>query len=101
MARRYKDQLAIVGISGRDDQGPMVDFVKKYHLPFPNGADLDLSVWKKLGVRGQPAWVFIRPDGTGKLFYRPNDATVRTQLDSLSAANTSAGAPSSPTSPST
>lgn len=79
----------------------MVDFVKKYDLPFPNGADLDLSVWKKFGVRGQPAWVFIEPDGTGKLFYRPNDATVRAQLDSLAAENTSAATPSSPTSPST
>ena len=79
----------------------MVDFVKKYGLPFPNGADLDRSVWKKFGVRGQPAWVFIQPDGTGKLFYRPNDATVRAQLDSLAAKNTSAATPSSPTSPST
>ena len=67
----------------------MVDYVHKYSLPFPNGADLDLGVWKKFGVRGQPAWVFIRPDGTGRLFYRPDDATVRSQLDALAVANTS------------
>ena len=81
----------------------MVDFVKKYDLPFPNGADLDLRVWKKLGVRGQPAWVFIQPNGTGRLFYRPDDATVRAQLDSLAAANANASAatPSHPTVPST
>ena len=87
MARQYQDRLAIVGIAGRDDQGPMVDFVNKYSLPFPNGADLDLTVWKKFRVRGQPAWVFIKPDGTAKLFYRPDDATVRAQVASLAAEN--------------
>ena len=52
-----------------------------------NGADLDLTVWKRFRVRGQPAWVFIRPDGTAKLFYRPDDATVRAQFEMLAAAN--------------
>ena len=88
LARQYHDRLAVVGISGRDDQGPMVDFEKKYDLPFPNGADLDLKVWKKFRVRGQPAWVFITPEGKATLFYRPDDATVRKQFEAFAAANT-------------
>ena len=65
----------------------MVDFEKKYDLPFPNGADLDLTVWKKFRVRGQPAWVFITPDGKATLLYRPDDATVRARFEALAAAN--------------
>ena len=65
----------------------MVDYVNKYALPFPNGADLDLTVWKKFRVRGQPAWVFITPDGKATLLYRPDDATVRQQFEALASAN--------------
>lgn len=65
----------------------MVDYVNKYSLPFPNAADLDLTVWKKFRVRGQPAWVFITPDGAAKLFYRPDEATVRKQFEALAVAN--------------
>ncbi len=68
----------------------MLDYVKKYALDFPNGADFDLTVWKKFGVRGQPAWVFIRPDGTTRLFYRPDAATVRAQFEALAEANPNA-----------
>ena len=87
LARQYQGRLAVVGIAGRDDQGPMVDYVNKYALPFPNGADLDLTVWKKFRVRGQPAWVFITPDGKATLLYRPDDATVRQQFEALASAN--------------
>ena len=83
LARQYGTEVPIVGIAGRDGRGAMRDFVRRYGLSFPNGADDDLSVWHRFGVRGQPAWVFIRPDGTGHLFYRPTTATVREQFETL------------------
>ena len=96
LARQYAGKLAIVGIAGRDDAGPMSDFARQYQLPFPSGADFDLSVWRRLGVRGQPAWVFVNPNGTGHRFYRPADATVRAQLDALVAKNVTASSSQQP-----
>jgi hypothetical protein len=86
LARRYDGRVTFLGVAGRDDVGPMREFVAKYGVPFPSVADTRLDVWKKARVRGQPAWVFVRPDGTAELYYRPDDATVRAKLASLATA---------------
>lgn len=83
LARRYGDQVDILGVSGRDDVSAMRDFVAKYDVPFPSVADTDLVIWRAAGVRGQPAWVFIDPDGSAELYYAPGEDQVRARLDAL------------------
>ena len=39
-------------------------FVQRHGLAFPHVADVSGEVWAQLGVRGQPAWIFIDDDGT-------------------------------------
>lgn len=40
-------------------------FVSRHKLTFPSGIDVDGTTFAKLGVPGQPAWVFF--DSTGKM----------------------------------
>lgn len=62
--------MAIVGFAGRDDVGPMRDFVDRHGLGFfPHAVDADGSLWSAFGVRAQPAWVFIAADGTREVSY--------------------------------
>ena len=83
LARRYDGKVTFLGVAGRDGVGPMREFVQKYGVPFPSVADTELAVWRQARVRGQPAWVFVQPDGTAELFYRPDDATVQAKLAAL------------------
>ena len=86
LARRYDGTVEFLGVAGRDDLGPMKEFVDRYTVPFPSVADLDTEIWRRAGVRGQPAFVFIEPDGSARLFFRPSEATVEAQLDRLAGA---------------
>jgi peroxiredoxin len=86
LARRYDGTVEFLGVAARDEVSAMADFVDRYDIPFPNIADVDAQIWKRSGVRGQPAWVFVDRNGRGRLFYRPDDATVRAELDRLARA---------------
>jgi hypothetical protein len=83
LARRYEDDVTFLGIAGRDGEPAMREFVERYDLPFPSVADVDLEVWKRGRVRGQPVWIFVEPDGSGRLHYRPSGRTVRSELRRL------------------
>lgn len=55
----------LIGVPGRDDRGPMRDFVARHGLEHvPQAVDEDGSLWAKYGVAYQPAWVFIDDDGS-------------------------------------
>lgn len=70
MARQFQDRVAIVGFAGRDDVGPMRDFVDRHDLGFlAHAVDDDGGLWSAFGVRAQPAWVFLAADGTRDVFY--------------------------------
>lgn len=56
--------VTLVGVAGRDEVGPMRDFVAEHGLDdITHVVDADGSVWASYGVSYQPAWVFI--DGEG------------------------------------
>ncbi len=49
---------------GKDDTGPMRDFVTRHGLEaIPHAVDVDGSLWTRYGVGYQPAWVFVNQDG--------------------------------------
>jgi len=88
VARRYADQVPIVGMAGRDDTGPMEEFVERHGLDaIPHAVDADGSLWADFGVRGQPAWVFI--DRTGRssvVFGALSERELADRLDTLAGA---------------
>ena len=49
---------------GRDDVGAMRAFVERHGLGgVPAAADPDGGLWSRLGVRGQPTWIFVDDGG--------------------------------------
>ncbi|PZS21881.1 MAG: thiol:disulfide interchange protein [Pseudonocardiales bacterium] len=57
--------VTFVGVAAQDQLPAMKEFVAKYHMgSFTHLADLNGSVWQRFGVTQQPAFAFIRPDGT-------------------------------------
>ncbi len=58
------DDVTIVGVAGRDEVGPMQDFVAEHGLgSMTHVVDADGSIWASYGISYQPAWVFIAADG--------------------------------------
>jgi CO/xanthine dehydrogenase Mo-binding subunit len=62
---KYGDRVTIIGVPGKDDTGPMQEFVARHGLEgILQAVDVDGSLWQRYGVGYQPAWVFINQDGT-------------------------------------
>ena len=65
MQEQYGDQVAVVGVAGRDDVSAMEAFVSDLGVgAFPHIANEDLEIWSTYEVRSQPAFVFIDDDGS-------------------------------------
>jgi thiol-disulfide isomerase/thioredoxin len=57
--------VTFVGVAALDQLPAMREFVDKYPVKgFTHLADTDETVWAKFGVTHQPAYAFIRADGT-------------------------------------
>ncbi|MCE9516401.1 MAG: redoxin domain-containing protein [Mycobacterium sp.] len=72
--------VTFVGVSTRADVGSMQGFVAKYNLNFTNINDADGSIWAKFNVPWQPAYVFLRPDGTSSFVNNPTSAMSQQEL---------------------
>lgn len=85
VVRRYEDEVAFVGVGSRDDASQLVDFVERHDLStFPHAADESGELRGRLGVFGQPTWIFIAADGTSKkVFGGLGEAGLTSQLDEL------------------
>ncbi len=60
--RRWKDKnVVFVGVDEQDETAP-VDFIRKYHITYPNGKDPNY-VNIEYGATGQPETVVISPRG--------------------------------------
>jgi cytochrome c biogenesis protein CcmG/thiol:disulfide interchange protein DsbE len=58
--RKYRDDGAIVlGVNVQDAEEDAVKFVEQYGWTFPVIRDVQLELWRKLGVRGIPETFFI------------------------------------------
>lgn len=65
MQEQYAGEVAVVGISGRDELSAMEAFVADLGVgAFPHVANEDLEIWFEYEVRSQPAFVFINDDGS-------------------------------------
>lgn len=90
VAERYGDRVAFIGVPGRDSTGPMRVFVERHELGnFPHAIDTDGSLWSRLGVPGQPAWVLVGVDGSvTRRFGLVAEEVLTRDLDEMLAAAT-------------
>lgn len=72
--------VTFVGVSTRADNAAMQGFVTKYGLNFTNINDADGSIWAKFNVPWQPAYVFLRPDGSSTFVNNPTSAMSQQEL---------------------
>ncbi len=57
--------VTFVGVGARDRLPALQAFAAKYAVnKFTELADTDAAVWAKFGVTHQPAYAFVRPDGS-------------------------------------
>jgi hypothetical protein len=78
--------VTLLGVPGRDDEGPMRDFVARHGLAaMPQLVDgPDASIWTGFGIRSQPAWVFVSADGSSEVVLGPLGAEgLAERLDAL------------------
>lgn len=67
-AARANPTVTFLGVAAQDQVPAMREFVSKYQVgSFEHLADTDAEVWKRFGVIQQPAFAFIKPDGTVEL----------------------------------
>ena len=81
--------VTFVGIATRADNAALQGFVSKYGLNFTNLNDADGSIWAKFNVPWQPAYVFLRADGSSSFVNNPTSAMSRQELTSRVQALTS------------
>ncbi|WP_432246592.1 protein disulfide oxidoreductase [Mycolicibacterium sp. ELW1] len=72
--------VTFVGVGARSDAGQMQAFVSKYNLNFTNLNDSDGSIWARFNVPWQPAYVFLRPDGSSTFVNNPTSAMSEQEL---------------------
>jgi thiol-disulfide isomerase/thioredoxin len=80
--------VTFVGVAARSDVGAMANFVSKYGLNFTNLNDADGSIWARFNVPWQPAYLFVKPDGTSSFVNNPTSAMPEQELSSRVAALT-------------
>ncbi|MCW2686010.1 MAG: hypothetical protein JWR37_900 [Mycobacterium sp.] len=73
-------KVTFVGVAARSDVAAMQNFVSKYNLNFTNLNDADGSIWARFNVPWQPAYVFLRPDGTSDFVNNPTSAMSEQEL---------------------
>lgn len=85
MVRQYEGEVAFVGIGSRDDRSRLEDFVERHDLAsFEHAADESGDLRARLGVFGQPTWIFIAADGTSeKVFGGLGEDGLTSRLDEL------------------
>ena len=85
VARRYEDEVAFVGLGSRDSVSALEGFVEKYDLDsFPHAEDESGGLRAKLGVVGQPTWIFVDAEGRAeKVYGELGEAGLVRKLDAL------------------
>lgn len=76
----------MVGVAWLGSDSSMQAFVKRHGLTFSNLRDDTGDLFARFDVPGQPAWVFVRPDGTStRALGALGDDELRGTLDDLAA----------------
>ena len=72
--------VTFVGVAPRADVPALQGFVSKYNLNFTTINDADGSIWARFNVPWQPAYVFLRPDGSSTFDNNPTSAMSAQEL---------------------
>ena len=56
----------MIGVAWSGSRDSMRSFEERHGLTFPSLYDADGALFARFGVPYQPAWVFLRPDGSGE-----------------------------------
>lgn len=80
--------VTFVGVAARSDVAAMQNFVSRYNLGFTNLNDADGSIWARFNVPWQPAYLFVKPDGTSTFVNNPTSAMSEQDLANRVAALT-------------
>lgn len=78
--------VTFVGVAARSDVSAMQGFVSKYNLGFINLNDADGSIWARFNVPWQPAYLFVKRDGTSSFVNNPTSAMSEQELSDRVAA---------------
>lgn len=73
-------EVTFVGVAARSDIAAMQDFVNRYNLGFTNLNDADGSLWARFNVPWQPAYLFVKADGTSSFVNNPTSAMSEQDL---------------------
>ena len=77
-------KVRIIGVAWNGSEESMQEFVAKHQLTFANIKDNDGLVFAQFDVAYQPAWVFIRQDGTSETNVGAmNEVTLTEMLEKL------------------
>lgn len=80
--------VTFVGVAARSDVAAMQGFVSRYNLGFTNLNDADGSIWARFNVPWQPAYLFVKRDGTSSFVNNPTSAMSEQELSDRVAALT-------------
>lgn len=72
--------VTFVGVATRADVPALQGFVSKYNLNFTNINDADGSIWARFNVPWQPAYVFLRSDGSSSFVNNPTSVMSAQEL---------------------
>ncbi|MDJ0752429.1 MAG: TlpA disulfide reductase family protein [Ardenticatenaceae bacterium] len=60
-----QDEVVVLGVAYIDEEGPSLDFLERFALSYPNGADLGSTLSEdKYFITGVPETFIFGPDGT-------------------------------------
>lgn len=69
IAKEFGGRVQFIGVAGLGPVSDMQQFVSQTKTGgFTHLADVDGSIWNRFGIAAQPAFVFIRADGSDKSF---------------------------------
>jgi len=83
---QYGDRVQFIGIAGRDNIDAMNEFANRHELTqMTNLVSEDGSLWTKVGVPGQPSWVFVDKESNVTRHIGPHEKDkLFAQLNALS-----------------
>ena len=78
--KQLAGKVRIFGVAWNGSEQSMQEFVAKHQLTFGNIKDNDGLVFAQFDVAYQPAWVFIRQDGTSETNVGAMDEVTLTEM---------------------
>jgi cytochrome c biogenesis protein CcmG, thiol:disulfide interchange protein DsbE len=81
LAKRYRGQVAFLGLDSQDSRGNAEDFLKQYPVEYPSIYDQSAAQAQSIGGgQGWPTTIYINKDGR-RTFIRPGGYTTLESLD--------------------